>query len=211
MHRVILRENTGELAHQMPAHVDVVSNLNPVGFGENHNRSFEMAGLDDADWFVICNPDVTGTEDQLADLLGRAEAEGETLVAPLLWNNRTEQWDHNVRPRLSLWSLGLSFLGQSHHSRYAAEDTSDLQYAYWASGAFIAIRAGLFRKLGGFDERYFMYMEDVDLCDRARALDVRVRFYPDIRMFHNCAHANKSASNRKFRHHLRSVFRYFFI
>ena len=54
----------------------------------------------------------------------------------------------------------------------------------WVSGAFLMVRRNLWNQLGGFDDRYFMYMEDVDLCRRITELDYRVAYSPDVEIVH---------------------------
>lgn len=54
----------------------------------------------------------------------------------------------------------------------------------WVSGASLMIRSKLFEKLGGFDENIFMYLEDVELCFRAKKMGYQTWFYPDISILH---------------------------
>ena len=54
----------------------------------------------------------------------------------------------------------------------------------WVSGACLMIRRELFEKLKGFDENLFMYMEDMELCYRARKDGALTYFYPDIKLIH---------------------------
>jgi GT2 family glycosyltransferase len=63
----------------------------------------------------------------------------------------------------------------------------------WVYGTFMAVRGELFRQLQGFDERYFLYGEDLDLCHRAARLGVRTVHVPTARAVHG---ANVSAAQR---------------
>jgi N-acetylglucosaminyl-diphospho-decaprenol L-rhamnosyltransferase len=63
----------------------------------------------------------------------------------------------------------------------------------WVYGTFMAVRADLFRQLGGFDPDYFLYGEDMDLCHRARQLGARTVHVPRARAVHG---ANVSAGKR---------------
>ena len=51
-------------------------------------------------------------------------------------------------------------------------------------GAFALVRRDLFERLGGFDERFFLYYEEVDLCRRIRAAVYRVQYWPELRVHH---------------------------
>lgn len=207
--QIIVCENIPDSERLVPDDVRYILNLRPAGFGSNHNKVFELSQPCPDDWFIICNPDIVATSEQVRKLLTQAENEGAELAAPMLWNNNTDRFDHNVRPRVRLLFLILSFAGIPRPSRYTADRLEKLETADWASGAFIAIKARLFRKLGGFDERYFMYMEDVDLCRRAEILGVRVRYFSNVKMIHNAARDNRKLLSRRFYNHLRSVMRFF--
>jgi GT2 family glycosyltransferase len=63
----------------------------------------------------------------------------------------------------------------------------------WVYGTFMAVRRDVFRQLGGFDTRYFVYGEDLDLCYRAAQLGVRTVHVPAARAVHG---ANVSAAQR---------------
>lgn len=54
----------------------------------------------------------------------------------------------------------------------------------WVPGAFALVRRDLFDRLGGFDERFFLYYEEVDLCRRIRAAGYRVQYWPELRVHH---------------------------
>ena len=54
----------------------------------------------------------------------------------------------------------------------------------WVPGAFALVRHELFDHLGGFDERFFLYYEEVDLCRRIRAAGYRVQYWPELRVHH---------------------------
>jgi GT2 family glycosyltransferase len=208
---IVLRENLPG-AKQLICNAEVatfVQNLRVAGFGANHNRNFELAAPGDDDWFVICNPDISADGSLIERLLDLAEKDRASIAAPKLWNNTTNSFDDNVRPFPTFVSLMLSFAGVAGPSRYSEDTLDDLVHPDWASGAFVAFKAAMFRQLQGFDERYFMYMEDVDICKRARDLVHMVRFYPGIKLIHNAARQNRSISSRNFRYHVISAIKYF--
>lgn len=71
---------------------------------------------------------------------------------------------------------------------------SGVKQVDWVSGAFMMIRRELFGKLKGFDEHFFMYMEDMEICFRAKKLGFSTYFYPDV----NVLHKELGSSNRTF-------------
>jgi hypothetical protein len=69
-----------------------------------------------------------------------------------------------------------------------------IQKVDWVSGACLMIRSDIFRKLSGFDEKIFMYMEDMEICFRAKKLGYETYFYPNIKLLHK----SLGSSNRTF-------------
>jgi len=60
----------------------------------------------------------------------------------------------------------------------------------WLSGACMLARAGALRAVGGFDERYFLYWEDADLCRRLRGAGHHVRYAPSATAVHRVGHSS---------------------
>ena len=77
----------------------------------------------------------------------------------------------------------------------------------WVAGMFMLFRSEVFRSIGGFDEAYFLYYEDVDLCRRLHAAGKSVIYNPRVEVVHDA----RRGSRREFglmRHHLASMLRY---
>ena len=84
------------------------------------------------------------------------------------------------------------------------------QFCDWAAGSFLVFRSELYRSIGGFDERYFMYFEDADICLRARRqLHERVLYLPQVQAVHRGAFNNRNVFSRHFYWYLSSMLRYF--
>ncbi len=64
----------------------------------------------------------------------------------------------------------------------------------WVSGAFMMVNKALFKKIGGFDKDIFMYMEDMELCYRAKMEGIDTFYFPDVRV----SHVGHASSNRGF-------------
>jgi len=81
----------------------------------------------------------------------------------------------------------------------------------WSAGSFLMFRVDLYRKLHGFNQRYFMYCEDVDICWRAKTLYAeRVLFVPDLKAMHQAQFNNRRFFSRHFFWHVSSAFRFLF-
>ena len=75
--------------------------------------------------------------------------------------------------------------------RFSPDKTKEVD---WVSGAALMIKKELFDKLSGFDEKIFMYMEDMELCFRVKGLGFKTVFYSDIKILHK----ELGSSNREF-------------
>ena len=86
----------------------------------------------------------------------------------------------------------------------------------WVSGCFMIVNRKFFEKVGGFDERFFLYFEDVDLCRKARQIGMNIIFDPTFEVIHVGEHASSKTrgisksvlANKAARHHIVSWIKY---
>jgi GT2 family glycosyltransferase len=79
----------------------------------------------------------------------------------------------------------------------------------WVSGACMLVRRAAFESVGGFDERYFMYWEDADLCRRLRVRGHEVRYAPRATAVHRVGHSSKTARASSIRAFHASAYLYY--
>jgi GT2 family glycosyltransferase len=89
---------------------------------------------------------------------------------------------------LTLMLLGLERLG------FLRSSPNIVKKVDWVSGACMMIRKDAFEKLSGFDEKMFMYVEDMEICYRAKKLGFMTYFYPNIKL----KHKSLGSSNKTF-------------
>lgn len=163
----------------LPFPVRVQRNEQPLGFGENHNRA---AALATADAFCVLNPDVAFSADPFAPMLAALRDPTVGVVGPAVYGSQGEPQDHARRfPTVS--SLVKKAITGERPIEYDVK--SEPIEPDWISGLCMAFRTQTFRKLGGFDTKYFLYYEDVDLCARARAAGLRIVVDPASRLVHD--------------------------
>jgi N-acetylglucosaminyl-diphospho-decaprenol L-rhamnosyltransferase len=92
--------------------------------------------------------------------------------------------------------------------RYREEGARTDGSADWVSGSCFLVRRALFESLGGFDERYFMFAEDMDLCWRAHAAGADVGHAPDATVTHVEGVSRRTAPTRMQVAHHRSALRF---
>lgn len=185
-----------------------------LGFGRAANRG---ARETDAPYLLICNPDVTVDPDAVDILVDVLEADaGAAVVGPrILDPDGTTYPSPRTFPGL-LDALGHAFLGlftprNRFTRRYRMLDldrdraASDVD---WVSGSCFLVRREAWDALGGFDEGYFMYAEDVDLCWRVHRAGRRVAFAPAARVSHVQGAATSQRPYRMIVEHHRALFRF---
>jgi N-acetylglucosaminyl-diphospho-decaprenol L-rhamnosyltransferase len=195
--RVVVTLNTAEETPASPADLDcdliVQRNEVPLGFGANHNQAFRHC---DTTWFAVLNPDLVFSRDPILPSLSRAGGR-DGLLAPTILDSqgRLEDASRTVpTPAVVARRRIRSMLGP---------ETTDFD---WLAGMFMLIRSEAFRQIGGFDERYFMYCEDVDLCLRLQLAGWNLRRVAEASVVHDA----QRASRRSLRHlgwHVSSLLR----
>ena len=186
-------EAPGFSVPSLPMPVRVISNPEPRGFGANHNAAFALAV---APRFAILNPDLRLDTDPFGLLADALDAPRVALVAPRIVDDRGAQAPSARRLYTPLEIV-------SRLWRHAGT----LDEPEWLAGMFLLARAEAFAEVGGFDERYFLYIEDVDLCTRLRVRGWTLAVVPQA----VARHAAQHASHRSVRHlrwHVAGMLRY---
>lgn len=185
-----------------------------LGYGAGANRGVAAAA---GDHLLVCNSDVVVEPGAVKSLAAVLDADRRAaLVGPLVENlDGTVYPSPRTFPDLPV-ALGHAFAGlvaprnrftrryrmlDWDHSRPAAVD--------WVSGACFLARREAWEVLGGFDEGYFMYVEDVDLCWRARQAGWTVAFEPAARVVHAQGVSTDLAPYRMIVEHHRSLLRFY--
>ncbi len=169
-----------------------------MGFGENNNYLFDLvcrSGVSqDLDYFILMNPDITLNFSTLQELTSLMHKDQVPLATMNLYRDaRHTQPDANVR-RFPSWHSLLRMLAvRSISQPYNKAKLDQPCHLDWASGALLAFEMTHFRNLRGFDTRYFMYFEDVDICYRShKLLGKGIRYYPQLVATHQAAHQNRN-------------------
>lgn len=185
--------------------LEVVENQTPKGFGANHNAAFRACRQD---YFCSLNPDVELPENPFPRLISVLRASNASLIAPLIKSLGGEVED-SVRHFPLPWSLIGRVCGRPD-GRYSISTDSPHFCPEWVAGMFMLFDSSAFRALEGFDEAYFLYYEDVDICVRCWKLGMRVVACPSVTVIHD-ARRDSHRKIRYLRYHLESMVRYFWM
>jgi len=189
----------GSDVYPFPLHV--IRNDTPKGFGANHNAAFRQAK---GKFFCVANPDIRLIEDPFPPLIGRLAGKA-GVVAPLVANPEGGIED-SARRFPTPWRIVRKVFGGAKGPDYAIG--KDDLHPDWVGGMFMLFTHEVFGTLGGFDERYFLYYEDVDLCARLTLDDLAVVLCPQVRVIHE-ARRSSHRNMRFMKWHLTSMARFF--
>ncbi len=187
----------------------IIRNPMPKGFGDNHNAA---SAASSRDWFAVVNPDIRCEVDVFAALADTHRRLGAGVVAPrvLAPDGRDED---SVRRYPSVLRIAGRVLARCAGRRLQADyalDDGQVKSVDWAAGMFLLFATGDFRRIGGFDTRYFMYLEDADICKRLRATGLPTVLDPRVQVIHDAQRAT-GRSRQHLRWHLSSLMRFLFI
>jgi N-acetylglucosaminyl-diphospho-decaprenol L-rhamnosyltransferase len=195
--------------------IDYQCNKEQLGFGQNNNIVFTrfkkaLLKLDDG-YFVVLNPDVVINESQLFELITTMQSNKAKIAAINLYKDRElQESDNSIRNYPKLSDFIRSFLFKSNPSVIDKSKVDKPTFVPWAAGSFLCFTLNHYDKLSGFDEGYFMYCEDLDICYRSEVqYNSQVLYCPNIKAVHLAQHANRSIFSIHFIWHLTSICRYF--
>lgn len=210
---VIVCDNVKEASLQKYCDDNCIDYIVPprtYGFGANNNYIYQMAeslGIQSDDFFLVLNPDVAITPNDIIDACNRMVQASSSIATINLYKDSDKKIsDPSIRKFPTLTAFISSFLLKSKkaHVEKSLNATPD-----WAAGSFLLFRASLYKALNGFDEKFFMYCEDVDICWRAKMRhNSSLLYIHDIEAVHLAQHQNRKIFSKHFYWHVKSVFRF---
>jgi N-acetylglucosaminyl-diphospho-decaprenol L-rhamnosyltransferase len=176
----------------------LIESSSNIGFGAAVNL---VAGQTQSDWLVAANADVSPRQGALATLLANAGEDPRAgVVAPrLVQPDGATQYTVHPFPTLRnalIFNLGLRRLiaGEMERVTFPADwDPDRACNPDWVHGALLLIRREAWEAVGGFDERQWLYAEDLDLCWRLRRAGWLTRYEPAARVEHEVSAAAKES------------------
>lgn len=200
------------VANDQIEYIHTGSNL---GFGGGHNVVMDKLQTGSS-FHVILNPDIFFEENVLEVLLNRMEEEEDIgIIAPkIVYPNGELQ--HSVRKFPKPWDLVIRrlklfnsvFKSKYDQGHYMDVDLEKERYVDTVSGCFQVFRTEVFLNVKGFDERYFMYLEDMDICKKVHESAHKILYYPKCAVSHYFEKAS-SKSLKLFFVHIQSATKYF--
>jgi GT2 family glycosyltransferase len=222
---IVVDNNSGdgiglELSVKYPQ-AKFIQNSRNSGMGSGNNLGIRRASA--KDYILILNPDTELRPDALKKMADYLEAHAEAgLVGPkLVYPNGTLQQSYFRFPSLLMPLFRRTFFGKfakDYLDYYLLKNFDNTQVAEvdWIMGSCLMIRKNVLDDVGLFDERFFMYFEDTDLCRRIKQAGWKIIYFPFAEATHQ--HTRASAhdpwylaifKNKLSRVHIVSALRYF--
>lgn len=192
------------------------------GFSAGNNRGAEIAV---GRYLLFLNPDAELTEGAIDTWIAWMDAHPDVAMSgpSIVYPDGSPQastfrYHKLITPLLRRTRLGDTRWGKKHLQRFEQPflvHYGDHAEVEWLLGAAICIRREVAYALNGWDERYFLYFEDEDLCRRARKLGHRVVYLPHVQVSHAYGKLSKITSfkdvflKRAIREHIKSAVKYF--
>lgn len=172
-------DDSVEAAQQAFPEARVLPQPKNGGFAYGVNRGLEAAT---GKWILLFNTDAELDWQQLEGFVNAAEAEGATgIFGPRITDEhgvtQRSTWQRHLPRHYLLNALFLSRFNEAPQRR----DKGDVDCV---SGCVFLIHRGVLKDVGGFDERFFMYFEEADFCERVRGKGHVVRFLPEVSFLH---------------------------
>jgi N-acetylglucosaminyl-diphospho-decaprenol L-rhamnosyltransferase len=168
--------------------ITIINNEQIKGFAANHNYAFSLSI---SKYFCVLNPDIRMIDDPFGRLVHCLEEPMSGIVAPLVYNSGPDLEDNARR---------LPTPGRIIHRlikrNLEYESTGEIVEVDWVAGMFLLFKAEDFQALKGFDERYFLYCEDIDICSRTWLMGKRVLWVNEVKVIHDAQ--RESRKNLKY-------------
>lgn len=197
--QIILTHNLTDDRKEFPdriGHIEVsqIYRGTQLGFGANHNRAFTTTSNQ---LFAVLNPDLRFEIDPFTRLVSSLNLISTGLIAPQIVN-RDNTVEDSAR---GLYTPLDSLSGLRRKSRLHRENPA------WIAGMFVLFRSKAFTQINGFDERYFMYVEDVDICARLVIAGWSLKYESSVNVTHLARRENRKSLTH-FVWHLSSALRW---
>jgi len=203
--QILLTQNIQEFSKlRFSDKIEIIVNNVPLGFSANHNAAFVRCH---EPFFCVLNPDIILPENPFPALLGCISTYNAAMCAPLVLSPelRVEDSFRYFPVPFSLFKKALKL----SDGRYHVVLGEKVFCPDWIAGMFMLFDRHTFQAIGGFDQKFFLYYEDVDICVRLWKYGFRIVACPSVRVIH-AAQRSSHRNWRFMRWHLVSMVRYFY-
>lgn len=207
------RDGSARIAKEEQPRMRLIENATNRGLSAAWNQGAAHAG---APWILFLNPDTEIWSGDLATIVKVGQSRLDVgLLGPLVRNaDGTIYESGRVFPTVGQ-AVGHAFLGSlapanpyTRSYKQTDWDRRTEREVDWVSGACLLLRRSAFEAIGGFDEGFWLYGEELDLCTRLRDAGWKVLYTPELEILHEGA-VSTGRSRRTHLMHSSSIYRYY--
>jgi GT2 family glycosyltransferase len=213
-------DNSAEFLHNAFPEIRVIANKKNLGYGAGNNIGIKQAK---GDYVLILNPDVEMEYPEIRKMLTYIKNYPDVgIVGPqLIYPNGQIQDSYRKFPKfcdliIKRTNLHKFPIFKKRMTDYLMHGVNPhkIQEVDWLVGAALLVPRWAFKMVGYFDERYFLFLEDTDLCRRAWERGLKVMYFPEAKAIHNHQRLSQGKSwrvllNKNLYIHMSSASKYF--
>lgn len=158
--------------------VILIENKKNLGFAKANNQGIRRAR---GEYILLLNSDTKLVDNTLTKLVGFAKTKKNLGVAGPRLLNQDKTPQPSVAPFYTLPVVALSLFGGDRFLRRSPTQACQID---WVSGSCFLIKREVIKKIGLLDERFFMYIEEMEFCYRSKKAGFKVWFYPQSQVYH---------------------------
>jgi GT2 family glycosyltransferase len=211
-HRIIVVDNgSGDgsaecIARHFP-HIELITLPHNMGFGAACNRAIVWAMENGAcEYVLLLNNDAVVHPRALSELVSVAQAHPEGgIFGPMMYyyDDPRTIWYAGARRRWGVLAAADTGRGQVDRGQFDA--VRQVDYVF---GAAMFVRRSVFERIGLFDEKFFLYLEDMDFCLRAQKTGFSLFFVPQARVWHKGSASTADNEGMRKYHFVKSTVRF---
>lgn len=203
--KIVVIDNASINSFPRSENYEVITNETNLGFAAGNNVGIKYALGNNADFIMILNNDTIVDKNLVTELLKPMKDEKVAITSPKIYFEKGYEFHKNKYKKSELgkviWSGGGKIDWKNiYGSNIGVDEVDKEQYSKerqvdFATGACMLIKSEALRQVGLFDEKYFMYLEDVDLSIRMKKKGYEIKFVPNALLWHKVAQSSGIGSD----------------
>ena len=181
-------------------------NKTPHGFGENHNIMFNLLNPADDDIFVVSDPDINADYNKILGFFENFKKNNLSVATPRSYLDKEKNildFPDRYFPYLANFFISILTGKRLHYGSNLAQ-----QHPEWISGSYMVFKGLVYRDLKGFDESFFMYCEDIDICYRAYEKGYKIFLDTSHFIEHDSRMDSRKFFSKTIWMHIKTAFKY---
>ncbi len=171
-----------------------------LGFGKSINIVVRKAK---GEWLLLVNIDTETESMAITNLIKHIHDNNTAVIAPKILNkdgtiqltiNNEISIRHLLEEQTYIHKIFPKFFNSPQANVEIYHSPHEVKYIF---AAYLLIRKNIFHAVGGFDERYFIFLEDIDLCRKINNLNLKIIYEPEALITHYAHQSNKGINNGK--------------